>query len=991
MKTIYTKLLFFMLLLPLSVFAQSTLEGVVTDKVSKQPLPGVNVTVQGTQMGTQTDFDGKFKLVKIKKGDKIQFSYIGYKNYTLTLSDQSDVMISMEEESNQLQEVVVQVGYGSVKKKDATGSVELIGLKEFNKGAITSVEGLLNGRAGGVVITSSGTPGDNPVIRVRGGGSLLASNDPLIVVDGLPIDGGLSSVNPNDIESFSILKDASSAAIYGNRASGGVILITTKKGSKGGLKVNINTFTTYNTLAKKQSVYSASAFRDLVGTRVPAQVSQLGSANTDWQDEIFKNSYTSDVSASILGNIFGKVPARLSIGNTDNNGILMTSEFKRTTGSFALNPSLLKDHLKFNVTGNYAYTFVRKADEGAIGNAISFNPTLPVYDPVSPFAGYTESYDVSAGGTKLTPRGPANPVSQLMEKRDIRNVERYYGNFNMEYKFHFFPDLKLILNYGLDRTRGNGVNRTSPTSRLGFNGDVQALPGNDYLDGQVGNYSRSQDDNYDRKNENRNIQLNYTKKFGKLNVDLLVGYDWQQFDEQKYGTGNEYLYNIPTLGTAALANIDTYTSPGNNLQAYLGRLNLGFNDKYLVTFNFRRDGSSKISPINKWQNFYGAAFAWKIKEEKFLKNSTVFSDLKLRLSYGETGQQNLPNPYAWFKKYNISGNAYYQLGNDFVSVVRPDGYNENLVWEVSKKSNFGLDYGFFNNRLKGSIDVYFSKTDHLFANTVQGALVNFYIYGPTNIGNIETKGAEFAINAEVIKKENVELSLNYNLSFNKTKITSLFSDNLPVGSLGDGLYSQINKIGLTPNSFWVYEQIYDANGRPIEGAYVDRDGNGVINSNDRYNYHKPQPDAIMGLLVNATFFKNIDFSMAWRANLGNYVYDKVSADRATLSGIYNSFSHTLSNTTTDYSNTYFTAGVKESDYYIKDGSFLKWDNVTIGYNFRDVLRAKDKTNLRFYAGVQNVLIITKYKGIDPEVFNNGIDGTIFPRARMFMFGVNANF
>lgn len=990
MKTIYQKLLFLMLLLPLGVFAQSTVEGTVLDKVTKQPIPGVNVLIQGSTAGSQTDFDGKFKIGPVKKGDNLVFSYVGYTESVVSYTGQSSLMVNLEEKSNQLQEVVVQVGYGSVKKKDATGAVELVTAKDFNRGAITSVEGLLNGRAGGVVITSSGTPGDNPVIRIRGGSSLLASNDPLVVVDGLPIDGGLASINPNDIESFSILKDASSAAIYGNRASGGVILITTKRGSKKDLQVTLNTFTTFNTLAKKQSVYSADEFRNLITTRVPSKVNQLGDANTDWQKEIFKNTFTSDVTVSILGNIYKVLPARLSLGHTDNNGILMTSEFKRSTGSFALNPSLFKDHLKLNLTGNYAYTFVRKADEGAIGNAISFNPTLPIYDPTSPFAGYTESYDSNPAGTILTPRGPANPVAQLMEKRDIRNVERYYGNFNVDYKFHFLPDLRLIMNYGLERIRGNGVNRTNPLSRLGFNTDIQALPGNTYLNGQVGNYSLSQDDNYDRKNENRNIQLNYTKTLGKLNVDLLVGYDWQQKDEEKYGTGNQYLYAFPSTAPAALANTDTYTSPGNNLQAYFGRLNLGFDSKYLLTVNFRRDGSSKISPINKWKNFYGTAFAWKVKEEKFLKNSKVFSDLKLRVSYGETGQQDLPNPYAWFKKYTISGNAYYEFGGQFYLVARPDGYNENLQWEVSKKYNFGLDYGFFSNRLRGSIDAYFSKTESLFANTVQGALVNFYIYGPTNIGTLETKGIEVSINAEVIKKEHATLNFNYTLGHNKLEITSLFSDNLTTGSLGDGLYSQINKIGLSPNSFWVYEQIYDANGRPIEGAYVDRDGNGVVDSNDRYNYHKPQPDVTMGLLTNASFY-NWDFSMNWRANLGNYVYDKVSADRATLAGLYNSFSNTVSNTTTDYSNTNFTANNKESDYYVKDGSFLKCDNITIGYNFKQVLNAKGNTSLRLYGGVQNVFIITKYKGIDPEVFNNGIDGTIFPRARMYMLGVNANF
>ena len=987
MKTIYKKLLFLLLILPFSVFAQSTLSGTVVDKTSQQPLPGVNVVVQGSTAGTQTDFDGKFQLGNLKKGDVVVFSYLGYKNYSATYNAATTLNVSLEEDSNQLQEVVVQVGYGSVKKKDATGAVELITAKDFNRGAITSVDGLLNGRASGVVVTGSGTPGDNPVIRIRGGSSLLASNDPLVVVDGLPLEGvTLSSINPNDIESFSILKDASSAAIYGNRGSNGVILITTKKGSKKGIQVNFSTFTTMNTLAKKQDVYGADAFRQLITERVPAEADQLGTSNTDWQKEIFKNSYTSDVNASVLGNIFEVVPARLTIGNTDNNGILLTSEFKRTTASFALNPSLLKDHLKFNVTGNYSYTYSRKADEGAIGSAITFDPTQSVYDPSSVFNGYYESYDMSAAN-RITLRGPSNPVSQLLDKRDIRNLKRFYGNFNLDYKLHFLPEVRVVLNYGYEENNGDGLVYTNPFSRSGFNGTPQTVGDNTYLNSQIGNYSRGFDENFKRTNENRSGQLNYNKAFGKLNVDVVAGYEWQQFTEVKNGTGNLNAYGLD-LGAEAVE--DTYTSPGNNLQAYFGRANLGFDDKYLVTVNFRRDGSSKISPINKWANFWGGAFAWKIKEESFLKNSNVFSDLKLRLSYGETGQQNIPGAYLWFKKYLTSNTAYYQLGDTFVLVSKPDGYNENLKWERSKKYNVGIDFGFFNNRLRGTVDGYFSETTDLFANAAQGALTNLYIYGPTNVGSLETKGAELGLNVDAVKNDNFNLNFNYNVSYTNIKLTGLATNNLPQGSLGDGLYSQTHQIGLSPFAYWVFEQVYDTNGRPIEGAYVDRDGNGTITSNDKYNAGKPQADVTMGLLTNANY-KNWDFSMGWRASIGNDVYDKVSADRSTLNGLWSSFSSTIQNTTTDYSNTNFTAAVKESDYYVKDASFIKLDNVTVGYNFKDILRAKDKTNLRLYAGVQNVLIITKYKGIDPEVFNNGVDGTIFPRARMFMLGLNANF
>lgn len=976
MKTIYLKLFYLLLLLPFISLAQSTLDGTVIDQKTKQPIPGVNVQVQGSASGTQTDFDGNFKLPNVKNGEKVVFSYIGYKNQTISYNGQKTVTVLLAEDSNELKEVVVQVGYGSVKKKDATGSVAVITAKDFNKGAITNVDGLLNGRASGVVVTASGTPGNESTIRIRGGSSLLASNDPLLVVDGLPLDGiSLSSINPNDIESISILKDASATAIYGNRGSNGVILITTKKGSKKDIQVILNTFTTVNTLAKKIDVYSSEDFRGLINKYVPAKSSLLGKSNTDWQKEIFKNSFTSDVSVSVLGNIFGVVPARLSLGNTDNNGILLTSNFKRTTGSISLNPSFLDNHLKFNITGNYSYVFQRKADEGAIGSAISYDPTQAVYDPNSIFAGYTE-WTTPLG----LPTGNSNPVSTLLEKNERENNKRFFGNINIEYKFHFLPELRAIVNAGLDLKEGNKAINNSPLSRSGFQ-NITELPS--LTQKQIGYFKEEW---YDNKNRNLNAQLNYTKSFGKLNLDVLAGYDYQSLQEQKFITGNINLYGIK----ATEKDIeDVYTSPGNVLLAYLGRLNVGYNDKYLFTFNFRRDGSSKISPLNKWQNFTGVAFAWKMKEESFLKNSKLFSDFKLRLSYGETGQQNLPDPYAWFKRYNTSATLYYQFGNTFVPVTKPVQYNENLKWERSSKYNIGLDFGFLDNKLKGSLDGYVGKTNDLFAQTAQGALQSLGILGPRNIGSLTSKGIDLGINYQVIQKENFDLNLNYNFNYNNLKIESLFTDGLTEGGVGLGGFVQTQKIGLSPFSYWVYEQIYDTNGHPIQGQFVDRNSDGIIDTKDKYNYKKPQADYTMSLMTNATLYKKWDLSMAWRASVGNYVYDQVSADRALLSSLSNDVDGTIGNVPLDYGNTNFISATKESDYYIKNGSFLKLDNITLGYSLNKFLN--DKVAMRLYAGVQNVFIITKYKNLDPEVFNNGIDGSIFPRARMFLVGVNANF
>jgi TonB-dependent starch-binding outer membrane protein SusC len=977
MKTIYNTLFLFLFLLPFTMLAQSTLDGTVVDQKTKQPIPGVNVLVQGLPGGTQTDFDGKFKLSNVKNGDKVVFSYIGYKNQIIGYNGQNSVTVSLEEDSNELKEVVVQVGYGSVKKKDATGSVALITAKDFNKGAITSVDGLLNGRAAGVVVTSSGTPGDDGNIRIRGGSSLLASNDPLIVVDGLPLDGkgGLSAINPNDIESFSVLKDASATAIYGNRGSNGVILITTKKGSKKEMQIFVNTFTTLNTLAKKIEVYSANDYRALINKVAPEKANLLGNSNTDWQKEIFNNSFSSDANVSILGNLLKTVPTRLSLGNTSNNGILETSRYNRTTGSIALNPSFFDNHLKFNVTGTYSYTFRRKANEDAIKNSISFDPTQSVFTPNSFFNGYTEAFSGPASNPTGT-RGSANPVSLLRDKREITNSKRFFGNFNLDYKFHFLPELRAIINLGIDKLEGTEFITVNPLSRSGFNSD---LIGNK----QVGEYREKW---FDDRNKNLNAQLNYTKSFTNINVDLLGGYEYQQFEKEKFDSGN---FNRYGLGVNEELNADVTTDPGNKLKSYFGRLNLGFYDKYLLTVNFRRDGSTRISPLNKWANFTGVALAWKIKEEGFLKNSNVINDLKLRVGYGQTGQQNLPDAYAWIKRYSTSGNLSYQFGDGFVTLSKPEGYNQNLKWERSTKYNVGLDFAFSNNKLKGALDGYFTETNDLFSQTNQGALQNLNIFGPRNIGSLESKGVELSLNYEAIQKDNFDLNFNYNFTYNKLELTNLFSDGLQVGGVGLGGFVQTHRVGYAPFSYWVYEQIYDANSKPIEGAFVDRNNDGEITSDDKYNYKKPQADFTMSLMTNATFYKNWDFSMAWRASFGNYVYDRVSSDRAVLSSINNLVDNTIGNAPLDYNDTNFRFTSKESDYYIKDGTFLKLDNVTLGYNFRKFLG--DKHSLRVYTGVQNALIITKYKNLDPEVFNDGIDETIFPRSRMFLLGINANF
>lgn len=871
-------------------------------------------------------------------------------------------------------EQVVLIGYGKQKKTDLTGSITALTSEDFNKGAVTTAEGLINGRSSGLVITQSGTPGSEAIIRVRGGSSLNASNDPLLVVDGLPLDGvSLSTINPNDIESFSILKDAASTAIYGSRGSNGVILITTKKGGKK-LRVSLNAFTTVNTLAKKIDVYSGDQFREIIRTYAPDKANLLGNSNTDWQDEIFRTSVTTDMNVSVSGSLFGKLPARVSIENMDNSGLLMTSRFRRSTANFALSPSFLDDHLKFNLTGTYSYTFKNNANEGAIGNAISYDPTQAVFDANSPFDGYREWTRFDDGVIKAF--GVSNPVSLLRNRRDVQNFKRFFGNVNMEYKFHFLPELRLIANAGLDSKELDGHVTTNRFSRNGYysvNNVFDFYGENSYSDESI-------------LNKNANVQLNYSKSFGDFNVDLMGGYEYQNYHKISSSTGNTLLYTLDP--TNNFYNPDT--KPDVNLQAFFGRLNLGWANKYLLTVNYRRDGSSRFSKENRWGDFGGVAAAWRISEESFLKGNGTLSDLKLRASVGKTGQQDIGDyRFDYFKTYNQSSSLYYQLGNEFYLISKPNGYNENLKWEESLKYNLGLDFGFINNRIRGTVDFYLADTKDLLSIVPEGPLENLRIIGPQNIGKLQSKGIDLGLDVKAIKKENFTLNFNYNVSYNKIEITELQVNGVDKGGVGLGGFVQTFREGLSPYTFWVYQQLYDNGGKPIEGAYVDRNGDGEITSADKYAYKKPQADVTMGFLTNATLGKNWDFSMGWRGSIGNYVYDQISADRSHLNHINNTVENNINNAPVDFNNTLFNEANKESDYYVKNGSFIKLDNLTLGYTFNNFLG--NSASFRVYAAAQNVLIITKYKNIDPEVFNDGRDNSIYPRARAFTLGINANF
>nr|WP_315219972.1 TonB-dependent receptor [uncultured Flavobacterium sp.] len=991
MKAIYKKLLFLFLLLPFSVLAQSTLSGTVVDKATGQPIPGVNVNVQGAPSGASTGFDGVYQLSNVKNGNKIVVSFIGYKTATIDYTGQKTLNVTLEEDTNQLKEVVVQVGYGTVKKKDATGSVSQISSKEFNKGINVTPESLISGRISGVTVVGGGAPGAKADIRIRGGSSLNASNEPLIVLDGLPLSNAvpsgatsiLSTIDPNDIESFTVLKDASAAAIYGSRAANGVIVITTKKGSKGGVKVNFSSQVGINTVANTVDVMSADQFRDLVNTKGTAtQQALLGNANTNWQDEIFHTALTTNNNISVSGSLFNKLPVRLSVGNVDNPGILRNTSFERTTTSISLNPVLFDNHLKIDISGNLSFGKNQFQDEGAvIGSAIGFDPTQPVYDANSRYGGYYEWLEPN-GNLPLLPA--RNPVARLNQDNRRATSTRKWGNVRLDYKLHFFEDLRVVAEAGIDRFDSSGYTEVSTQSALGY----QPNPFSSGNWVNLGNYSSYTDA---LQNKNLNAYFNYTKDLGKIKVDATAGYNYQLFQKERYQSGEIRQPN---------PNEDVITDPEVNLQSFFGRLNLGYDSRYLLTLNYRRDGTSRFSKDNRWGNFTGGAFAWNVSEEEFLKDNATLSTLKLRVGYGTTGQQDISPQYDYLRRVTLGTiNSQYIFGNTVYSTARPEGYNENIKWEELAEMNVGVDYGFLNERITGSINYFDKKSTDLLADIAVPDGANLRNQGFFNIGSVRTKGVEFNVQSDVVKTDNLTWNVAFNATYIDQKISELgitvpgFQGYLAGDNIagGNGNKVLINSVGYAPNSFFVYEQLYDADKRPIAGAYVDRNSDGKIDAGDRYRAGKTAPDYTFGLFSTLNY-KNFDFTMNWRASVGNKIFDNVSSNLGySDAGLRRQTD--LSNVSSDYFNTGFTFednGTQRylSDYFVKDASFVKLDNVTLGYTFdKTIIKA---ASLRFTAGVQNVFILTKYNGLDPERFN-GIDNNVYPRARTFLFGVNANF
>lgn len=969
------------LMLSIMAFAQNgSISGKIVDEHG-QPLPGATATVNGTTSGAAADANGNYVIRGVKPGTyTVTARFVGYKDLsksvTLPPSGNVTAQFQLQPAATALNEIVV-VGYGTQRKKDLTGSVAVVTAKDFNQGPITTPEQLITGKVAGVAITSNGgAPGAGSTIRIRGGASLNASNDPLIVIDGVPVSnngiGGVSNplatINPDDIESFNVLKDASATAIYGSRASNGVIIITTKKGSDDrNLHVNFSTVNSESVNTKEVNVLNAAQFRNAVQTQMPSVASLLGNANTNWQDQIYRKAFGTDNNISFSGGIKG-LPYRLSIGYYDQDGVLKTDNFKRTTAALNLNHNFLRNSLKvdFNIKGTY--TDSHFANQGAIGSAVAFDPTQPVYSGNNNYGGYYEYLQNNGNPNTLAPR---NPVGLLYEQDSRGTSKRALGSLNINYVFPFLKDLQANATFGGDLSDGQGHNL------------IPAFAASNFAQG--GSFTRYFNENY---TYNTDYYLKYGKDFKSINshFDIQAGYSYQYF---KFYNRNEQGY--------AADMVTPIGFPTNNfpnqyyIESPFARLNFSINDKYLLTASVRDDRSSRFSNLNRNGYFPAVAVAWRIKEESFLKNVNFLSDLKLRASYGITGQQDIGPYFPYLAVYEASNaSAGYQFGGNYTGTLRADAYNVNLKWEQTTTSNFGFDYGFLDGRISGAIDYYYKKTKNLLVDTYvpDGTNLTNHVYA--NVGSLHSQGLEFNVNVNAVNTKDFKWSWGYNVAFNKVIVDniSLTGDPnqvLQVGGIAGGVGNtiQIDKAGYAPNSFYVYQQVYNTQGQPLEGVYVDRNGNGKT-IDDQYLYKKPAPSVIMGFNNNFSYKKwNLAFTL--RANLGNYVYNNTASANGAYKGL--TFTGYLVNLPTSVLNTNFQQYQLFSDYYIENASFLKMDNASLSYNLGKVANV---ATLRLSATVQNVFVITKYSGLDPEV-SSGIDNNFYPRPRIYSLGINVGF
>jgi iron complex outermembrane receptor protein len=981
-------------------FAQSrVVTGTVTNSKDGSPVANASVIQKGTSNGVNTNGSGYFSI-NVSGADAILvISSVGFAQQETPVGQWTELKVTLNESQANLNEVVV-VGYGTARKRDLTGAVASISSKDFVKGALQSPEQLIAGKVAGVQISSnSGAPGAGSRIRIRGGASLNASNDPLIVIDGVPVDNGgisgstnpLNMINPNDIENFTILKDPSAAAIYGSRASNGVILITTKKGSRGDVKFNFGAQMFVQTPSSKVDVLSGDQVRTIIREKgSTADQGKLGGVNTDWQDEIYRTALGQDFNFGASGAaINGKLPFRVSAGHLNQDGILRNGNFQRQTISLNLSPRLLKNNLKVDLNIKGARTANKFADEGAIGSAIAFDPTQPVRVNSPRFGGYFTYINNNAQGAPTTDLAPINPMSLLNMREDESNVLRSIGNLQLDYNMPFVKGLRANLNLGYDVSRGEGtivVTDSAPSTYRRWDISNNPFRVNHY--GGVNNEYESA-----RRNLLFDFYLNYVKDLNALNsrLDLMVGTGYQDFLNSSKNFADYRYDKSMRPGTEP----PFPTSEGQyTLISYYGRLNYTIDNKYIFTGSVRTDGTSRFSKDNRWGVFPSAAFAWRVSDENFLKSSKVISNLKFRAGWGITGQQDGIDYYGYLPRYSLGNNAaQYQFGNTFTSVFRPSAYDPNLRWETTRNINLALDFGLFDNRVTGSVDVFNRKTEDLLSVVPIALGTNFSNRLLTNVGNIESNGVEFTLNVTPIRNNKLTWDIGFNFTYIEPEITKLllnpdpqFQGN-PVGGISGGVGNtiQIHSVGYRPNTYMVRKQIYDKAGKPIEGLYEDLNRDGIINENDLYRYQSPDPNVFMGLNSNVTF-GNWTAGFVARINLGNYNYNNIESNLGVYRQIVNPLGW-VGNASANYLDTRFENNQFFSDYYIQNASFFRMDNINVGYDAGEVFK---NVHMRVYGNIQNAFVITKYRGLDPEV-NGGIDNQIYPRPRTFVLGVNLDF
>tara|TARA_R110002111_G_scaffold104439_1_gene162075 strand:+ start:2085 stop:5186 length:3102 start_codon:yes stop_codon:yes gene_type:complete len=1033
MKTVLNALLFCLIMLPATLIAQTTAKGTVTDKANAMPMPGVNVIIKGTSRGTVTDFDGNYAL-EVNQNEILIFSYVGYTTQEIIFTGQSRIDVAIEEDAAQLDEVLL-IGYGSVRKEDATGSVDLVTSKDFNQGAIVSADQLLQGKAAGVRITSTGgSPDAAPNIRIRGGASLSANNSPLIVIDGIPLDNGgtagvsnpLNLINPNDIDSFSILKDASATAIYGSRASNGVIIITTKKGISGDAQFTFSANTSISDLSESNlvDVMNSSEFVSFIQEFHPEETNKLGVPvgsvstnevpsqiitdnqgnlreiyNSNWQDAVLRTAISSDYNFSARANLFKKIPFRASIGYNDSEGLVNTDDYERLSASLKLTPTFLNDHLKIDFNAKGLLIDKNAIDgDGALGGSLAIDPTKPIYDNNSVFGGYYAQTGSSDSNTPNALVGAYNPLALLYQRTRPEEVKRLLANIKFDYKLHFFPDVTAVLNLGTESSRTKIVEKYSDNALATYK---QTNTAGNFIFNPGVNYRENQHIT----NTTMDAYLMYNKELNGFikKIDAQAGYAYQNFKND--GTKEEYTYaQTPDQGSVGtrILNFDI-NNPNNryynelNLQSFFGRTNINLNDKYLVTLSLRVDGSSLFREENRWGYFPAAALAWKVKEETFLKDVTFINDFKMRLSWGETGQQDITGLAGFFPAVPLfeigSPNSQYLSGANLYSAKE---FNPDLTWEKSTTYNLGVDFSFFESGLlSGSFDIFKRNTSDLLVVTSVPPGQGLSDRIIQNVGETESKGFELNLNIDAVRSDNFNLTLNGNLSYARTEVTNLKgAENInqdPRLPTANGAFIFQHALGEEAYSAYVFKQVYDDSGNPIPNAFVDLNGDNKITNDDRY-YQAIRPNWTFGFGFNLDY-KNWDLSSSFRGQFDGKIYNSARI----ISGFtdrpietQNEALNNVLNFNNGAANSVFKdvkGNIAFSDYYLENASFLRCENIALGYTFNEILK---NTRLKVYGSVTNPFLITDYSGQDPENFN-GLDNNFYPRPTIYTVGVNFDF